>query len=136
MKESRLAIWIKWLVYTSVLMPLVISAQYLSPFHFGKVIFLRSIVEVMVALYLILIWRDRSYLPKSHPITWAFLSFTSAFTITSFFSVAWLQSLWGTLERMGGLFTFWPPTNQNRTWCFLPPLEACRPCPKTCLYGE
>lgn len=107
MNEPSLAKWLRWLVYASALVPLVIFSQYMSPFHFGKVVVLRSIVQVMVALYLLLIWRDRSYLPKSHPILWAFMAFTAAFTFTSITSVAPMQSFWGTLERMGGLFTFW-----------------------------
>jgi tetratricopeptide (TPR) repeat protein/O-antigen ligase len=107
MREPSLAKWLRWLVYANALIPLVIFAQYMSPFHFGKVIVFRALVEAMVALYLLLLWRDRSYLPKSHPITWAFLAFTLAFTLTTITSVAPLQSFWGTLERMGGLFTFW-----------------------------
>ncbi len=105
--EPGLAKWLRWLIYASALVPLVIFSQYMSPFHFGKVVVLRSIVQVMGVLYLLLIWRDRSYLPKSHPILWAFVAFTAAFTLTSITSVASMQSYWGTLERMGGLFTFW-----------------------------
>jgi tetratricopeptide (TPR) repeat protein/O-antigen ligase len=107
MHGSSLAKWLRWLVYASAFVPLIIFSQYISPFHFGKVVVLRSIVEVMAVLYILLVWRDRTYLPKGHPITWAFFAFTLAFTITSITSVAWLQSFWGTLERMGGLWTFW-----------------------------
>lgn len=107
MKEQPLAKWLRWLIYASALVPLIIFSQYISPFHFGKVVVLRSIVQVMVVLYLLLIWRDRSYLPKGHPILWAFVAFTAAFTLTSITSVAPMQSYWGSLERMGGLFTFW-----------------------------
>jgi len=107
MSEPLLAKALRWLVYTSAFVPLIIFSQYISPFHFGKVIVLRSIVQVMVVLYLLLIWRDASYRPKGHPILWAFLAFSVAFTITSITSIARIQSFWGTLERMGGLFTFW-----------------------------
>lgn len=107
MNESMLAKILKWLVYASAFIPLVVFSQYMSPFHFGKVVVLRSVVQIMAALYLLLVWRDRSYAPKAHAITWAFLSFAVAFTVTTFTSVAYLQSFWGTLERMGGLFTFW-----------------------------
>lgn len=105
--ESSLARWLRWLIYASAFIPLIIFSQYMSPFHFGKVVVLRSIVEVMAVLYILLIWRDRSYLPRSNPITWAFVAFAAAFTLTSITSVAPLQSFWGTLERMGGLWTFW-----------------------------
>lgn len=105
--ESSLAKWLRRLVYATALIPLVIFAQYMSPFHFGKVIVFRSIVQIMAALYILLVWRDRSYAPKSNPILWAFVAFTAVFTLTSITSVAPTQSFWGTLERMGGLFTFW-----------------------------
>jgi len=98
---------IKYLVYVSALVPLIIFSQYISPFHFGKVVVLRSIVELMLTGYLLLIWRDRSYLPKMNQIIWAFLLFTLAFTVTTITSVQPYQSFWGALERMGGLWTFW-----------------------------
>jgi tetratricopeptide (TPR) repeat protein/O-antigen ligase len=107
MNESFLAKTLRWLVYASAFVPLIIFSQFISPFHFGKVVVLRSIVQVMAVLYLLLIWRDASYRPKGHPLLWTFLSFALAFTLTSLTSVAFLQSFWGTLERMGGLFTFW-----------------------------
>ncbi|MCC6934829.1 MAG: hypothetical protein IT406_04045, partial [Candidatus Yanofskybacteria bacterium] len=106
MQENLLAKWLRWLVYATALVPLIIFSQYQSPFHFGKVVVFRSIVQIMAALYLLLIWRDRSYRPKRHAITWAFAAFTGAFALTTVTSVAQLQSFWGTLERMGGLFTF------------------------------
>lgn len=107
MNEPRLALWLKRMIYSSALVPLVIFSQYISPFHFGKVMVIRTLVQVMAALYLLLIWREPAYRPRAHPITWAFLAFTLAFTLTTLTSVSPLQSFWGTLERMGGLFTFW-----------------------------
>ncbi len=61
----------------------------------------------MLALYLVLIWQDRSFLPRRDIFFWAFLSFTLAFTVTTFTSINVYQSFWGTLERMGGLYSFW-----------------------------
>jgi len=107
MREPSLARWLRTLVYASALIPLVIFAQYVSPFHFGKVIVLRIVVEAMVVLYVLLAWRHPEYRPKGHPVTWAFFALTCAFTLTTVTSVSPLQSFWGTLERMGGLFTFW-----------------------------
>jgi tetratricopeptide (TPR) repeat protein/O-antigen ligase len=114
MTETFLAKWIKWVIWASALVPLIIFSQYISPFHFGKVVVLRTLVQVMLAMYLLLVWRDRSYLPfgfaqgkpRPHPILLAFVGFTAVFVLTTITSVAPLQSWWGTLERMGGLFTF------------------------------
>ena len=72
MHEQNLAKWIRWLVYASTAIPLVIFGQYVSPFHFGKVVLFRTIVTVMGACYLLLVWRDRSYLPRMQAIAWAF----------------------------------------------------------------
>ncbi len=61
----------------------------------------------MLALYLILVWRDRSYFPRRDKLFWAFLGFTLAYTLATFTSVNVYQSFWGTLERMGGAYSFW-----------------------------
>ena len=107
MRESNLAKILRYLVYAAAFVPLIIFKDFVSPFHFGKVIIFRSIVEVMAVFYLLLIWRERSYLPKMTQIVWAFLFFEIAFSIATVFSVIPYMSFWGTLERMGGLFTFW-----------------------------
>ena len=98
---------LKYCVYAAALIPLVIFSQYISPFHFGKVVLFRSLVEIMFALYLILVLQDRSYLPRRDKFFWAFLVFTLAYTLTTFTSINIYQSFWGTLERMGGAFSFW-----------------------------
>ncbi|OGN33293.1 MAG: hypothetical protein A3I39_03080 [Candidatus Yanofskybacteria bacterium RIFCSPLOWO2_02_FULL_47_9b] len=98
---------LKYAIYATALMPLVIFSQYLSPFHFGKVVMFRSLVEIMLALYLVLVFRDRSYLPRRDKFFWAFLGFTLAYTLTTFTSINVYQSFWGTLERMGGMYSFW-----------------------------
>jgi tetratricopeptide (TPR) repeat protein len=104
MKLSKI---LKYCIYAVAFIPLIIFSQYVSPFHFGKMVVFRSVVELMFALYLILIWQDRSYLPRRDKFFWAFLGFTLAYTITTFTSVNVYQSFWGTLERMGGLYSFW-----------------------------
>jgi len=107
MKSKLLAKILKYLIYACALVPLVIFSQYISPFHFGKVVVFRSLIEIMLALYILLAWSDRSYRPKTDKIFWALLGFVVAFTVTSLASVNTFQSFWGTLERMGGLWSFW-----------------------------
>ncbi len=93
-------------VYMIALIPLVIFKDFISPFHFGKVVLFRSFVDIMVILYILLLLQDRSFLPKPTKIFWAVTFFTIAFGITTATSVNVSQSFWGTLERMGGWFTF------------------------------
>lgn len=105
--EPTLARWLRWMVSAGALVPLVIFQQYLSPFHFGKVILFRSLVEVMAVLFIMLVWREPDYRPKGNPITWTFLALAGVYTMTMLTGAAPLQSWWGTLERMGGVFAFW-----------------------------
>lgn len=107
MHEQFLARILRYGVYAIAFVPLIIFSQYISPFHFGKVVVFRSIVEIMAVLYLILLWRDRSYLPKSSPILWSLVGFALAFSFSAVLGVQKYFSFWGTLERMGGVWTFW-----------------------------
>ncbi len=86
--------------------PLVIFSQYISPFHFGKVVIFRSIVEIMAVFYLVLIIKDRSYLPPKHILLGAVGLFTVLFGISTITSINPYLSFWGSLERMGGFWTF------------------------------
>jgi tetratricopeptide (TPR) repeat protein/O-antigen ligase len=105
--KSSLATVLRWLIYASALMPLIIFSQYISPFHFGKVIVFRILVEVMLVLYVPLALSNAAYRPRTNRIFWAFAAFTGAFTLVTLTSPLPYVSFWGTLERMGGLFTFW-----------------------------
>lgn len=97
---------LRWLVYACALIPLVIFKDFLSPFHFGKVIVFRILIEIMVVLYIALILQDRRYLPKPNALFWAVTAFTAVFGLTSLTGINVHQSFIGTLERMGGWFTF------------------------------
>ncbi|MBI2057838.1 MAG: hypothetical protein HYT63_02550, partial [Candidatus Yanofskybacteria bacterium] len=106
-QESNLAKFIRFGIYLTALVPLLVFRDLISPFHFGKVVIFRSLVEILGAAYLILVLKEKTYLPRRDKIFWAFLFFTSAFTLTTVTSVLKYPSFWGTLERMGGLWTFW-----------------------------
>ncbi len=102
-----MAKFIRFGIYLTAFISLVIWKDFISPFHFGKVIVFRSLIEILGGAYLILILKERSYLPRRDRIFWAFLFFVLAFTLATLTSVLKYPSFWGTLERMGGLWTFW-----------------------------
>lgn len=106
-KESGLVKFLRFGIYLSAFVPLIIFKDFISPFHFGKVVVFRSLIEVLGAAYLILILKDRSYLPRRDKIFWAFFLFALVFSLTTLTSVLKYLSFWGSLERMGGLWTFW-----------------------------
>ncbi len=107
MKEHILAKIVRYLIYAAAFVPLIIFADYISPFHFGKVVVFRSLIYILLVFYVLLIMKDRTYLPKMTKVSWAFFFFACAFSIATIFSVIPYMSMWGSLERMGGLFTFW-----------------------------
>src|SRR3989344_9067177 len=106
-KESNLVRFIRFGLYFTAFVPLIIFKDFLSPFHFGKVVIFRSLVEILGAAYLVLILKNRSYLPRFDMVFKSFLLFTLAFSLATLTSVLRYPSFWGTLERMGGLWTFW-----------------------------
>ncbi|OGN30021.1 MAG: hypothetical protein A3A33_01710 [Candidatus Yanofskybacteria bacterium RIFCSPLOWO2_01_FULL_49_25] len=97
---------IRWGIYATAFMPLIIFSNYLSPFHFGKVILFRPWIEILAVLYIALALKDRSFLPKRDILFWAVTAFMVAFGLATLTSFSKYQSLMGTLERMGGWFTF------------------------------
>ena len=107
MKQSEIYLkLLRWGIFISLFIPLIIFSQYLSPFHFGKMIIFRSLVEILAVIYILLIVADKKYLPRFTPIVISFTIFTGLYALTSFTGVDFNSSFWGTLERMGGLFSF------------------------------
>ena len=107
LQEPKLVKFIRFGVYLTAFIPLIIWKDFISPFHFGKVMVFRSLVEVLGAAYLVLILKDHFYLPRIDKVFWAFFLFVLAFSLTTITSVLKYSSFWGSLERMGGLWTFW-----------------------------
>lgn len=105
-KDLNLVKFIRFGIYLTAFVPLIIWNDFISPFHFGKVLVFRSLIEILGVAYLVLILKDRSYLPRMDKVFWAFLLFVLAFSLTTLTSVLMYPSFWGSLERMGGLWTF------------------------------
>src|SRR3989344_559574 len=97
---------IRWGLYATAFIPLIVWRNYFSPFHFGKVIVFRTLIEILFVLYVILISTDRRFLPKMNVFLWIVTAFTGIYFLTSLTSVNVYQSFMGTIERMGGFFTF------------------------------
>jgi tetratricopeptide (TPR) repeat protein len=97
---------LKWGIFISLFLPLVIFSQYISPFHFGKMIIFRILVELMAVFYFVLVLMDKSYRPKWNPILISFSVFTALYVFTGIIGVDFYNSFWGSLERMGGIFSF------------------------------
>jgi hypothetical protein len=54
---------IRWGIFISLFIPLVIFSQYISPFHFGKMIIFRILVELMAVFYIPLMLAEKGIVP-------------------------------------------------------------------------
>jgi O-antigen ligase/Tfp pilus assembly protein PilF len=97
---------LRWGIFISLFLPLVIFSQYLSPFHFGKMIIFRTLVEIMAVFYILLIIAEKKYRPKWTLILISFSVFAFLYFFTGLTGINFYSSFWGSIERMGGIFNF------------------------------
>src|SRR3989339_633434 len=106
MKE-KIEIAIKWLIYIVFFVPLLVfPSSYIFPFIVPKIIFFRSIVEIMMVLYILLLFINwQQYKPKFNYLNIAIFLFLLSFAISTFVGTDAYHSFWDNHERMLGLFT-------------------------------
>lgn len=95
-----------WGIFLSIFTPLILYPQFLSMFHFPKLIVFRSIVEIVLIFYILLILSSKKYYPKWNALLITITIFTGLYILTSITGINFYRSFWGTLERMGGVFSF------------------------------
>lgn len=98
---------IKALAIASFFVPLVVlPSSFIFPFIVPKIVLFRSIVVVMVGLYIVLLSVDyQTYRPRLSLNTLAVALFYLSFVVSTFVGVDWYRSFWDNHERMLGLFT-------------------------------
>lgn len=98
---------LRWVVIIGLwlvpFLPLLVFYNSFFPFITGKNFVFRLIVEVILASWLILAFRDRSYLPKKSYFLWAVLGLLVVTTLATIFGENPYRSFWSNYERMGGL---------------------------------
>ncbi|MEI8061975.1 MAG: O-antigen ligase family protein [bacterium] len=93
------------LVFALLIMPIIVSTNLFFPYITGKAFYFRSIIEIITALYIILVCYDRSFLPKKSPIAYALGAFLIIMALATVLSVAPAKSFWSNFERMEGYVT-------------------------------
>lgn len=83
--------------------PLYVANGMFFPFITGKNFAFRIIVEVILALWAILILRDKEYAPGKSMILYTIGAFLAVMTIADFFGANFYRSFWSNYERMEGL---------------------------------
>lgn len=103
--------YLEYFLFTTIVLifltPLIfVPGSFIFPFIVPKILFFRSMVLLLLGIYLSLIFIDRkTYLPRKTPINIAISLYIVSFTISTFLGVDWYKSLWDSHERMLGLFT-------------------------------
>ncbi len=85
--------------------PLYVANGLFFPFIGGKAFVFRIIVEIVFALWLVLMWRDKSYAPKFSWMTGVVTIFAVIALIADLVGLNPLRSIWSNFERMEGWMT-------------------------------
>lgn len=93
-------------IFAVTLVPLYVASSMYFPFITGKNFAFRIIVEIMLGLWLILIYRDKASQPKR---SWLLISLTIFLLIQSLATIFGqnpVRSFWSNFERMEGLLAY------------------------------
>jgi O-antigen ligase len=104
MKENLYKKIIKWLVMASFFTPLIVLDYFYFPFIVPKTIIFQILIELALFFYLLLVFSNKSYLPKLDMLTRAVLLFFGVYVIAAVFGENVFRSFFGVFERMLGIF--------------------------------
>ena len=98
---------VKFFIYLTFFVPLlVLPTSFIFPFIVPKILAFRSLVELMIAGYILLLFINwQEFRPKFSWLSLAVGAFFISFAISTFAGVDWYHSFWDNHERMLGLFT-------------------------------
>jgi len=104
--ESTLSKILRYGLYAMLFIPILIFREYLSPFHFGKAVVFRSVIDLLFLVYILLVSMNKTkYAPPRNSLFWIATGFVAVYGITSFTGIDVGSSVWGSLERMGGFYS-------------------------------
>jgi len=97
---------IKVLIGLALVVPILVAPGYYSPYIVPKVLVFRSVVELMLGVYLILVLGDWDrYKVRLSPISVAIAIFTLSLGVSTLVGVDWHKSFFGTYAWMLGFDT-------------------------------
>ena len=94
-----------FLIGLSLLTPAIVAWGMYFPYITGKAIFLRVVILLAGALYIVLATIDKSVRPRRSPLLWSVLGFLVILGVATWNSVNPSRSFWSNFERMEGLVT-------------------------------
>lgn len=107
MSKQKIVSFVKFLIYTTFFVPLlVLPTSFIFPFIVPKILMFRSLVTLMIAGYILLLFINwQEFKPRFSWLSLALVAFFASFTVSTFVGVDAYHSFWDNHERMLGLFT-------------------------------
>ena len=102
--ESILLLVIKAGAFLVILTPLVVTGSTLFPYVVGKAVYVRVLIEVMFACWVLLAVWNPEYRPPRSWILWLFGAYLCVSLLAAVAGVSFQRSFWGDYRRMGGVF--------------------------------
>lgn len=93
-------------VFILPFIPLIVARDMFFPFITGKNFAFRIIVEIILASWVILAWRDAAYRIRFSWLAVALAAFLGIITLADLLGDNFFKSFWSNFERMEGLITF------------------------------
>ena len=84
------------------LAPLIVANSYFFPFITGKAFFLRILIEIVLAAWMVLAFLDKEYRPRFSLIGAAVIGFVAWMFVADVFAPNALKAFWSNFERMEG----------------------------------
>ncbi|PIP74000.1 MAG: hypothetical protein COW88_00285 [Candidatus Lloydbacteria bacterium CG22_combo_CG10-13_8_21_14_all_47_15] len=107
MSQNTINTALRWIILTGIFIipfvPLIVSPSMFFPFITGKNFTFRILVEIVFAVWLVLMYRDASYRPKFSWMFAAIAGFIGVMTFADLFGENPIKSIWSNFERMEGL---------------------------------
>lgn len=105
LSDSAIARSVRWLLYATLLVPVVVFPGFLFPFVTIRAVYFRVLVEIAAALLLYLVLRRELVVSfRRDLVFWALLVWIAVNTVAAAFGVAPMRSVFGDHERMGGVW--------------------------------
>lgn len=92
-------------IFLAPFIPLIITPSLFFPFVTGKNFAFRILTEILLALWLILLFKNAAYRPKKSWLLWAIAAFIFVIALADIFGENFSKSFWSNYERMEGLVT-------------------------------
>jgi len=103
--QKVLLIILEGLTYLSFLMPFIFINDSIFPFIVGKVLYFQAIVQLMAAVYLLLLFVNfQQFKPKKNSLLYWFGFYAVTLLLSAIFGADFNRAFWSNFERMTGVF--------------------------------